>query len=475
MPAADPLYTVCDGHLCFDGVDLVDLAADARDAVLRVQRAAPARQRRGRRRVVPALPSAPPRSSTPARPAPTCGSCAWCGPPAPASRSTPAASSGRRCAPGSRREQIVFNGVAKTQARDRARGRLRRARLHRRLAAASWAGSARSRRDLGTAGARGCRASTSTSPTRTHPGLETAHGGKAGIDRDDAAEAFRLAAAHPAPRAGRPAPAHRLADHQRRAVPAGARARRSTSGRGRGELPACALRFLDAGGGFAVPYREAPATCHPTATTSARCSTRRRLRRRGLRRGRARGGRTSTLFLEPGRSIAADTAVLVTRVESEKTKGLRDAAGRRIGDERWLTVDAGFNTLLEHTNYALVLPHGRGVRAPARRRTRSFRLAGPLCDGGDVFAGDADTPYRRFPAATTRRRRASPSCDAGAYTLEMMNPYNARPTAAAFAVTAAGRAGADQAQGHRRGPRGPRPRARRGLSVTRPTAARTLA
>ncbi len=28
--------------------------------------------------------------------------------------------------------------------------------------------------------------------------------------------------------------------------------------------------------------------------------------------------------------------------------------------------------------------------------------------------------------------------DAGAYTLELMNPYNARPTAAAFAVTAAG-------------------------------------
>jgi len=28
--------------------------------------------------------------------------------------------------------------------------------------------------------------------------------------------------------------------------------------------------------------------------------------------------------------------------------------------------------------------------------------------------------------------------DAGAYTLEMMSPYNARPTAAAFAVTAAG-------------------------------------
>ena len=32
MPATDPLYTVCDGHLCFDGVDLVELAEHARDA-----------------------------------------------------------------------------------------------------------------------------------------------------------------------------------------------------------------------------------------------------------------------------------------------------------------------------------------------------------------------------------------------------------------------------------------------------------
>ncbi len=67
-----------------------------------------------------------------------------------------------------------------------------------------------------------------------------------------------------------------------------------------------------------------------------------------------------------------------------------------------------------------------------------FRLAGPLCDGGDVFAGDADSPYRRFPAATTVGDVVA-FLDAGAYTLEMMNPYNARPTAAAFAVTAAGR------------------------------------
>jgi diaminopimelate decarboxylase len=66
-----------------------------------------------------------------------------------------------------------------------------------------------------------------------------------------------------------------------------------------------------------------------------------------------------------------------------------------------------------------------------------FRLAGPLCDGGDVFAGDADSDYRWFPAGTTIGDVVA-FLDAGAYTLEMMNPYNARPTAAAYAVTTRG-------------------------------------
>jgi diaminopimelate decarboxylase len=143
------------------------------------------------------------------------------------------------------------------------------------------------------------------------------------------------------------------------------------------------------------------------------------------------------LFLEPGRSIAATTAVLVARVENEKTKGRRDGAGRRVGDERWLTVDAGFNTLLEHTNYHWYYRTIVASRA-GEEAEGEFRLAGPLCDGGDVFAGDGDSAYRSLPASTAVGDVVA-FLDAGAYTLEMMNPYNARPTAAAFAVTAAGR------------------------------------
>ena len=112
---------------------------------------------------------------------------------------------------------------------------------------------------------------------------------------------------------------------------------------------------------------------------------------------------------------------------------LRGAGGEVTGAEVWLSIDAGFNTLLEHTNYAWyfrTLVAGRAGE-PA---DRPFRLAGPLCDGGDVFAGDGDTPYRRFPAGTGVGDIVV-FLEAGGYTLEMMNQYNARPRAAAYAAT----------------------------------------
>ena len=432
MPATDPLYTVRDGHLCFDGVDLVELADDARDAVLRVQRAPPAGQRRGR---------AWGRSAACIRPtevfyaSKACSNLWFLGVVRDAGANVEVNAGGeldKALAAGFEPRQIVFNGVAKTKAE-----------IERAVACGVRAFMVDSLHELGRIGEVAAGLGTVAAvapridvhvPTLTHPGLETAHGGKAGIDRDDAAAAFRLAAEHPNLEPGRHAPAHRLADHQRGAVPAGdrggARPRRRGGG---GRRRAAAVpqrrrrlrRAVPRGAGDVPPERllllaaDAPPTTPRWSAASSR-----------------RGGRTSTLFLEPGRSIAATTAVLVARVENEKTKGRRDAAGRRIGDERWVTVDAGFNTLLEHTNYAwyyrTIVASRAGEEADA-----DFRLAGPLCDGGDVFAGDADSPYRRFPAATTVGDVVA-FLDAGAYTLEMMNPYNARPTAAAFAVTAAG-------------------------------------
>ncbi len=266
--------------------------------------------------------------------------------------------------------------------------------------------------------------------TLTHPGLETAHGGKAGIDRDDAVAAFRLAADDPGLE---PAGMHLHVGSQitsvepyREAVAAALDIIAAVEA-----AAGVRLRFLNAGGGFAVPYREAPVTCHPSDYFCSQLTA--------ADYAAAIGGELEArrpdlaLFLEPGRSVAATTAVVVARVENEKTKGRRDGAGRRMGDERWLTVDAGFNTLLEHTNYHWYYRTIVASRA-GEEPTAEFRLAGPLCDGGDVFAGDGDSPYRLFPPATTVGDVVA-FLDTGAYALEMMNPYNARPRAAAFAAT----------------------------------------
>ena len=264
--------------------------------------------------------------------------------------------------------------------------------------------------------------------THTHPGLATTHGGKAGIDLDDALPAFAFAAAaewldvrglhlHIGSQITSVEPYVRALETSLDLVQ---RVEHESDLR---------LEELNVGGGLAVPYRQEPAcaaddyfccTLTPDDYAAAICAVVER-RRPDMR-----------LFLEPGRAIAGTTAILVTRVESEKTKGVRDESGRRTGEERWLAIDAGANTLLEHSNYDWYFRTVVANRAD-RQAAAPFRLAGPLCDGGDVFAGDDGGACRRFPAGTTVGDVVV-FLDCGAYTLEMMQPYNARPCAAAYAV-----------------------------------------
>ena len=321
--------------------------------------------------------------------------------------------------------QIIFNGVAKT--RDEIRAAVRAGvrgltvdSLYELERIAEVAG------ELGRTAAVDLRIDVNV-PTLTHPGLVTAHGGKAGIDLDDALEAFSFAGAH---EALDPRGLHLHVGSQITGVePYSEAVEKALDLIEAIEAGGLRLDHLNAGGGFAIPYRDRPICepvdyfCAPLTIddyAEAVCEPVER-RRPGLK-----------LLLEPGRFIAGNTALLVTTVENTKVKGRRDEEGRRVGDERWLTVDAGFNTLLEHTNYRWYYRTIVASRADEPADT-PFRLAGPLCDGGDVFAGDDETPYRRFPQATAPGDVVV-FFDAGAYTLEMMNPYNARPRAAAFAV-----------------------------------------
>jgi diaminopimelate decarboxylase len=430
MPATDPLYTVRDGHLCFDEADLVELAG-ARETPFFVFS-----ERRLRANVEAVLSSFTRvhEATQVFYASKACSNLWFLGVVRDAGGNVEVNAGGeleKALAVGFTPDQIVFNGVAKT-----------RDEIGRAVACGVRAFMVDSLHELGRIGevAASMDAVAAVAPrvdvhvpTLTHPGLETAHGGKAGIDRDDAAEAFRIAGAHPNLD---PAGMHLHVGSQITSVEPYRQAIAAALDLV-DEVEAAAgvrLRFLNAGGGFAVPYREAPVTCHPSDYF---CSLLTADDYAEVIGGTVAARRPDlALLLEPGRSIAATTAVLVARVENEKVKGRRDGAGRRIGEERWVTVDAGFNTLLEHTNYAWYYRTIVASRAGEEADT-DFRLAGPLCDGGDVFAGDADSPYRRFPAATAVGDVVV-FLDAGAYTLEMMHPYNARPTAAAYAVTAAG-------------------------------------
>jgi diaminopimelate decarboxylase len=263
----------------------------------------------------------------------------------------------------------------------------------------------------------------------THPGLETASGGKAGIDLGQAMEAFRLAAASPhlelsglhlhiGSQITSAEPYLRALDVALDLIDDVERVLGVT------------LPVLDLGGGFAVAYRERPlapdgdyffAPLAPGDYAAAICA-------RVARRSPA-----LELWLEPGRFIAADSAILVTRVESEKTKRRRVELGHPVAEERWLLVDAGYNTFFDPVLYGWYYPLV-SVSRPDAPADGSFRVAGPLCDGGDVYGGDDGEAYRRLPAATAAGDLLA-FYDAGAYTLELMTPYNARPTAAAYAVT----------------------------------------
>lgn len=265
--------------------------------------------------------------------------------------------------------------------------------------------------------------------TFTHPEIQTSHGAKAGIDIDDALDAFGFAASH---ELLDPKGMHMHIGSQitgvepfvqamETALDIIDRAERSFE---------IALEHVDAGGGFAIPYRNEP-VCDPEDYLCSRrtpddyaeaiCGVLER-RRPDLR-----------LFVEPGRSVAASTALVLTRVENEKSRGLRDGDGHRVGTDRWLTIDAGFNVILDHISvdwYFPAIVASRADQEPAAQ----FRLAGPLCDGGDVVPGEPGTPYRVLPSGTTVGDLIA-LLNVGAYALETMFPYNARPRPAAYAVT----------------------------------------
>lgn len=134
-----------------------------------------------------------------------------------------------------------------------------------------------------------------------------------------------------------------------------------------------------------------------------------------------------TVAMEPGRFLVANAAVLLTRVVNEK---------RREGGEQWLLLDGGCNLLMDVFIYRWLfeLVHPGRITEPHRT---PYQVGGPLCDAADVFQGEGDGDhrpgYRGLPVGTGLDDTLA-FLDVGAYSLEQMNEYNGQLMPAALLV-----------------------------------------
>jgi diaminopimelate decarboxylase len=173
------------------------------------------------------------------------------------------------------------------------------------------------------------------------------------------------------------------------------------------------IRAIDLGGGFGADYEQGAT---PLAAEYAK-SIVPLLRPAGLE-----------VILEPGRQIAANAGLLLTRVEYVKSGGER----------RFVIVDAAMTDLIRpalydarHFVYPVVLP--RGADPPERRIDyrpdggTNVDVVGGVCETADFLAKDRLLP----PLA---RGDLLAVFSAGAYGFVMSSQYNSRPRAAEVLV-----------------------------------------
>ena len=153
-----------------------------------------------------------------------------------------------------------------------------------------------------------------------------------------------------------------------------------------------------------------------------------------------------TLLLEPGRSVISDAGVCLTTVRNRKERPVDNAkcktqnaksenetsalGARRsaLSTDVWLLTDAGFNILLSMETYKWyyhLLCAGRAGEA----HNLPYKLAGPLCDGGDVYfdiEGEGRLPDYRLLPENVEPNEVLALLNCGAYSVAQMFQYNGR-------------------------------------------------
>lgn len=166
------------------------------------------------------------------------------------------------------------------------------------------------------------------------------------------------------------------------------------------------LEFLDMGGGFGINY-EQDGECEVEKFGDEI--------RKAFEKGKKSLKSSPELWIEPGRSLVANTSILLTRVNAVK-KAYKNFA----------MVDAGFNLLIRPAMYDAYhrVEVANKMDMPDEEL---YTVAGPICESGDILAKD-----RKLPKIQKGDYIAI--FDAGAYGYAMSSQYNGRPRCAEVLV-----------------------------------------
>jgi diaminopimelate decarboxylase len=156
------------------------------------------------------------------------------------------------------------------------------------------------------------------------------------------------------------------------------------------------IRYLDVGGGLGVRYSDQK----PPKRTEYAKLIKELVRGAGLE-----------ILLEPGRSIIAQSAVLLTRVVYTKTNR----------GKRFVIVDAAMNDLMRPSLYGAIHPITKVRRHGGERNGKHQRadIVGPVCETGDCFLHD-------WPLGEVKAGDLLAIWGAGAYGMALASNYNAR-------------------------------------------------
>jgi diaminopimelate decarboxylase len=167
------------------------------------------------------------------------------------------------------------------------------------------------------------------------------------------------------------------------------------------------IEWFDVGGGFAVNYERPdqaiPVTEHAKALVPLL------------------QGKPYKIAFEPGRYIAGNSGILLTRVLYRKTGG----------EKKFVIVDAGMNDLIRPTlyeSYHHIWPvrprpgdlEGARMKGVAPPDAETVDVVGPICESGDYLA-------KQRPLPPTQRGDLLAVFTAGAYGFAMSSNYNNRP------------------------------------------------